>query len=168
MLIINRAENSTIEARCFVTNMSRDFVHIHTVVAKIATVDGDHTAYITEAEDIRSAGNPTGWQHLTRQGPLAPGSMADMGTFACIVEYALNSDQKGGNLPISSLTGLRRIEITILGVYGTEDLLIGASREFECKQKGNEVEILPVEMHTKQITSRRQRKALAARLLENL
>lgn len=88
MLIINRGEGRDLSARCLITNMSQEPVYIQSVVANLIS-DGDrYTAYITDAEDIRSGGDPTGWQRLTRQGPLASGMMVDMGSFECILDYA--------------------------------------------------------------------------------
>lgn len=55
--------------------------------SKVITETHTYTAYITDAEDIRQSGIDTGWQRMTRQGPLQPGTIADMGTFDCIIEY---------------------------------------------------------------------------------
>ncbi len=85
-------------------------------------------AYITDAEDIRRSGVDTGWQRMTRQGPLQSGVMADMGTFDCIVEYARSSAAEQVEASAVDLEHTAEtIEITILGIYGSEDLLIGAS-----------------------------------------
>lgn len=169
MLIINRVEGSGSDARCFVTNMSRDPVHIQSVVAKVLTQRDEHTAYITDAEDVRQAGNPSGWEHLTRQGPLQPGTMVDMGTYHCILDYVATTCCEGGGFFQSSLgQDAIGLEMTVVGIYGSEDLLIGATRVFEMDRKGEEITLRPRDAHTRQITGKRERRNLAERLAEQL
>lgn len=129
MLVINHGKGRALNAHCLVTNMSREPVLIQSVVAKVTTGGTTYTPYITDAEDIRRSGVDTGWKRMTRQGPLQPGTMADMGTFDCIIEYAEANAIEGGEHLAEKLDGIAEsIEITILGIYGSEDLLIGATR----------------------------------------
>jgi hypothetical protein len=169
MLIINRVEGSGLDARCFVTNMSRDPVHIQSVVAKVLTQRDEHTAYITDAEDVRQAGNPSGWEHLTRQGPLQPGTMVDMGAYHCILDYVATTCCEGGGFFQSSLgQDAIGLEMTVVGIYGSEDLLIGATRVFEMDRKGEKITLRPRDAHTRQITGKKERRNLAERLAEQL
>lgn len=169
MLIINRGEGSGLDSRCFVTNMSRDPVHIQSVVAKVLTAQDEHTAYITDAEDVRQAGNPSGWERLTRQGPLQPGTMVDMGTYQCILDYVATTCCNGGGFSQSPLgEEARELEITVLGIYGSEDLLIGATRVFEMDREGGDITLRPRDAHTRQITGKKERRDLAIRLAEQL
>lgn len=169
MLVINHGEGRTLNAHCLVTNMSKDPVHIQSVVASVTTEAQTYTAYITDAEDIRRSGVDTGWQRMTRQGPLQPGTMVDMGTFDCIIEYAkataLVSDEhpvlRGDMMPDT-------IEITILGIYGSEDLLIGAARTFHLTTSEAGGSIKASEALTRQITRRHERKKLLRELNEQL
>ena len=66
MLVINHGEGRALNAHCLVTNMSREPVHIQSVVAKVTTGGNTYTAHITDAEDIRRSGVDTGWQRMTR------------------------------------------------------------------------------------------------------
>ena len=169
MLVINRGEGRTLAARCLVTNMSKDPVHIQSVVATVTTKEMTYNAYITDAEDIRGSGRTSDWQRLTRQGPLHPGTMVDMGSFECILDYAA---QSWGNE--RAFLGSRfekmavGIEITILGIYGSEDLLIGASRRFELDRSKSEIELRAVTALTRQVTAKRERKRLLRAIEEQL
>lgn len=169
MLVINHGEGRAMNAHCLVTNMSKEPVHIQSVVAKVLAEGKMHTAYITDAEDIRRAGVATGWQRMTRQGPLQPGTMVDMGTFDCILEYAEataieNGDRLRGRLEEYAQT----IEIIILGIYGSEDLLIGASRKFDVARAANGAELQASKALTRQITRRHERKKLLRELNDQL
>lgn len=169
MLVINRGEGRTLGARCLVTNMSREPVHIQSVVATVITKETTYNAYITDAEDIRGSGKTSDWQRLTRQGPLQPGTMVDMGTFECILDYAA---QSCGNEPAFIGSRFEKlavgIEITILGIYGSEDLLIGASRSFELNRSKSEIELQAVTALTRQVTAKKERKRLLRAIEEQL
>jgi hypothetical protein len=169
MLVINHGEGRALNAHCLVTNMSREPVHIQSVVAKIITKNHTYTAYITDAEDIRQSGIDTGWQRMTRQGPLQPGTMADMVTFDCIIEYAEASEIEAGEHFTGKLDAVaENIEITILGIYGSEDLLIGATRKFDLPKSDSGSAVRASEALTRQITRRRERKKLLKELHEQL
>ncbi|WJH38459.1 hypothetical protein N7E02_07510 (plasmid) [Aliirhizobium terrae] len=169
MLVINHGEERALNAHCLVTNMSREPVHIQSVVAKVKTDNHTYTAYITDAEDIRQSGIDTGWQRMTRQGPLQPGTMADMGTFDCIIAYAEANAIEAGEHFTSKLDAVaENIEITILGIYGSEDLLIGATRKFDLTKSDGRSAIRASEALTRQITRRRERRKLLKELNEQL
>ncbi|MEB2846708.1 hypothetical protein [Endobacterium cereale] len=169
MLVINHGEGRALNAHCLVTNMSKEPVHIQSVVAKVLADGKTHTAYITDAEDIRRSGVATGWQRMTRQGPLQPGTMVDMGTFDCILEYAESTAiENGGELHRKLDEQAEAIEIIILGIYGSEDLLIGASRKFDVAKAANGAGLRASEALTRQITRRQERKKLLRELNEQL
>jgi hypothetical protein len=60
------------------------------------------------------------------------------------------------------------IEITILRIYGSEDLLIGATRKFELAKSHTKTGIWASEALTRQITRRRERERLLKELNEQL
>lgn len=169
MLIINRVEGSGSDARCFVTNMSRDPVHIQSVVAKVTTAEDEYIAYITDAEDVRQAGNPSGWERLTRQGPLQSGTMVDMGSYECILDYVASTCCDANGFAQSKLAEeATELEITILGIYGSEDLLIGATRVFAMHHSKSRIDLRACDAHTRQITGKRERRILASQLAQQL
>lgn len=106
---------------------------------------------------------------MTRQGPLAPGTMVDMGTFACILDYATRSCSNDNSFLGSKLEEQAiSLEITILGIYSTEDLLIGASRVFEFDRTKTPIEIRATTALTRQITRKSERKRLLRELDQQL
>ena len=95
--------------------------------------------------------------------------MVDMGTFDCIMEYAeANAIEAGEHLAGKLEDIAERIEITILGIYGSEDLLIGATRKFDLTISGGGSAIRSSQALTRQITRRRERKKLLKELNEQL
>ncbi len=152
-LVINRGEGNGLDAHCLLTNMSQQAIHIQGVEVSIDFADRTSSSYITDAEDIRAAGNPHGWQRLTRQGPLASGAMMDMGTFESILNYALRqSDQHLGT------EAIQRCRITVLAIYGSEDLLVGATRQFDLVRREGEIQLQSDSVETRQIRSRTERR----------
>lgn len=169
MLVINRGEGRELSARCFVTNMSQEAVYVQSVVADLITPRKRHRAYITDAEDLRDVGSPTGWQHMTRQGPLGSGKLVDMGSFECILDYAVQVCAGEDRFAESALgRETYACEITIVGIYGSEDLLIGACRCFEIERCGEALFLRATRPETKQITSPRERRRLASEIAEQL
>lgn len=165
MLVITKGEAQDLTARCLVTNMSQEAVYIQSVVVDLWCGEDRQTAYITEAEDIRSAGNPTDWQRLTRQGPLPSGTMTDMGTFDRILDYVAGSGSEGPAFIQSKLAETATAcDISILGFYGSEDLLIGATRRFAFEGTGAEMTLKAVSVETRQIASNRERRRLSREL----
>tara|TARA_R110002020_G_scaffold152976_1_gene332092 strand:- start:1908 stop:2525 length:618 start_codon:yes stop_codon:yes gene_type:complete len=157
-LVINRGEGEGLDAHCLLTNMSQQSIHIQGVKAALHFADESCSGYITDAEDVRAAGNPQGWQRLTRQVPLASGAMMDMGTFHSIFAYVVrNAESKAG----ASIHRARRCGITVLAIYGSEDLLVGATREFDVVHGDDSILLASDTVETRQLTSRRERRRLS-------
>ncbi|WFP62148.1 hypothetical protein [Mesorhizobium sp. WSM4904] len=131
-LLINWGEGRELSARCFVTNMSEGAVFIQSVMVDLGAPLGRHRIFISDAEDLRNSKRPSGWKYTTRQGPLGTGELIDMGSFEGILDYALHEETGDENFGGASLSQkIHQFEITIIGMYGSEDTLIGASRRFE-------------------------------------
>ncbi|MCA0032159.1 hypothetical protein [Mesorhizobium sp. B263B2A] len=168
-LLINWGEGRELSARCFVTNMSEGAVFIQSVIADLETPSGHHRIFISDAEDLRNSKTPSGWTHMTRQGPVGPGKLVDMGSFEGILEYALHEKTGEKILGESSLSrGIHQFEITIIGMYGSEDILIGASRRFEIVHARGKACLRSATVETRQIVSARERKRLAKELAKQL
>lgn len=169
MLVINRGEAQDLTGRCLVTNMSQEAVYIHSVVVDLWVEGTRHRAFITDAEDIRSTDDAKGWAKLTRQGPLQPGTMVDMGAFGSILNYLVRTLDEGQSFAASRLAKTATAcEISILGIYGSEYLLIGAVRRFRLEPKGDTVSLKAEAAETRQITSGRERRQLSAELAREL
>lgn len=168
-LMINAGEGRQLSARCFVTNMSERAVFIQSVIVDLRTPCGLHRAYISDAEDVRRAERPSDWKHLTRQGPVDPGKLVDMGSFETILDYAVHVSAGEEKFSESGLgQHVQEFEITVIGVYGSEDMLIGASRRFQIERSGGKPLLRSATVETHQITSSRERRRLAKELAEQL
>jgi len=154
-LVINKGAGDGLDAHCLLTNMSQQPIHIQGVMASLDLPDQTCSGYITDAEDVRAAGNPHGWQQLTRQGPLSSGSMMDMGTFRYILDYVLRTAKPKSNGSIAEAT---RCSITVLAMYGSEDLLVGATREFALVHAEGDTELRSDIVETRQLASRAERR----------
>lgn len=152
-LVINRGEGDGLDGHCLLTNMSQQPIHIQGVKVSIDLADQTCTSYITDAEDVRAAGNPHGWQRLTRQGPLASGAMVDLGTFESILSYVVRQSQPEAGMELAQKCG-----ITVLAIYGSEDLLVGATRQFELIQDEETIRLTSESVETRQLTSRAERR----------
>ena len=95
--------------------------------------------------------------------------MSDMGTIDYIIDYAeTNAIEAGEYLTEKPSSVALRIEIPILGIYGSEDLLIGATRRFDLTKSGGGTAIPASEALTRQITRRRERRRLLKELNKQL
>ncbi|WP_315918264.1 hypothetical protein [Mesorhizobium sp. SP-1A] len=168
-LIINWGEGRALSARCFVTNMSEGAVFIQSVVVDMGTASGHHRTFISDAEDLRNSARPSDWKHMTRQGPLGPGKLVDMGSFESILDYAVRK-ATGERTFAGSTVGseVHQFEITIVGMYGSEDMLIGATRRFGIDHREGRACLRSETVETHQITSARERRKLARELAQQL
>jgi hypothetical protein len=142
---------------------------VQSVIADLETPSGHHRIFISDAEDLRNSKTPSGWTHMTRQGPVGPGKLVDMGSFEGILEYALHEKTGEKILGESSLSrSIHQFEITIIGMYGSEDILIGASRRFEIVHARGKASLRSATVETRQIVSARERKWLAKELAKQL
>ncbi|MGB3897096.1 MAG: hypothetical protein WA973_00910 [Mesorhizobium sp.] len=168
-LIINWGEGRALSARCFITNMSEGAVFIQSVVVDLEASSGHYRTFISDAEDLRNSARPSDWKHMTRQGPLGPGKFIDMGSFESILDYAVR-EATGERTFAGSTVGraIHQFEITIIGMYGSEDMMIGASRRFAIEHVGGKACLRSVTVETHQITSARERRRLARELAQQL
>lgn len=135
--------------------MSQQPIHIQGVMASLELPDQACSGYITDAEDIGAAGNPHDWQQLTRQGPLSSGSVMDMATFRSILDYVVRTARPKSN---GSIAQVKRCSITVLAMYGSEDLLVGGAREFTLAHAEGDTELRSDIVETRQLASRAERR----------
>lgn len=92
-----------------------------------------------------------------------------MGSFETILDYAVHVSTGDEKFAESDLgQHVQEFEITIIGVYGSEDMLIGASRRFQIERSGGKSLLRSATVETHQITSSRERRRLAKELAEQL
>lgn len=179
-LIINRGKRKDINALCIISNMSAEPVFIEYIVAELETSRGrivmDVTDFERGSEGASEGDKQEGVRHEpeqipervrdnTRQGPLQPGDFLHIGTFETIVRRIANNaniTMQGGRP--SGDVEFQRLTIQLIGIYGPEDLPMGAERSFRLYADGNGCELAPESWDTKHMNSRRQRHKLRAKL----
>ncbi|MCQ0988421.1 hypothetical protein [Jiella marina] len=168
-LLITRGIRSDMDARCLVTNMSRDTVFIRSIIVRLETAQGELRFPVTELEDIQSSGGAKDIKQQTRQGPLESGAMRDIGSFSAIITHVL--DYKGPDDPPgphNNWDGLKCFTIYIIGVYGPDDVSIGAKRTYDVVHEEDGRQLSPRTIDAEQIRSRRERKQIEGMLEEDL
>lgn len=188
-LIINRGKNKNINALCIISNMSVESIFIEYIVATLETSRGDIIMDITDFEqsysedDEQGGGEQKGGEQEsrksrrvlsespvnenTRQGPLGSGEFVHIGTFHDLIRRMLRQQGIGmehyrpkGDLQLHKLT------IRLIGIYGPEDLPIGAERSFDLEDDGNDYSLTPATWDTKRMASMRMRRKLRQQIQE--
>ncbi|ASY63518.1 hypothetical protein SJ05684_c20770 [Sinorhizobium sojae CCBAU 05684] len=151
-LLIARGAGDGLEARCFLSNMSSGPVYVQSVIITLETADG---TLIRPATDIQDGeGSPI---ERTRQGPLQPGDIRDIGSFRSLICHALEAADDQAEI-------VQAMVIEILGVYGSEDLPVGARRRFILAKTQGRIRLRGDTIETQQIRKRRERRRLISEL----
>jgi hypothetical protein len=157
-LLITRGAGDGLEARCLLSNMSSGPVYILSVFVTLGT---PKKTFVLPVTDMPGPENDASADPLerTRQGPLASGETRDIGSFSNLIEHALRGGQSHPNDGIASLA-IKFLTIEAVGIYGSEDLPIGARRRFLVVEENGQVRIQGQTLRTRQIRGRRHRKGL--------
>lgn len=155
-LLITRGPGEGLGARCFVTNMSAGPVYVLSVVV---TLDTQGTTVVRPATEMRDGETEATSRPLerTRQGPLLPAAIRDIGSFQHLMAAAMGE----AKVPVADV---QAVTITVVGVHGAEDLPIGASRRFLLSTEGQRYRVHGATVDTEQIRKRRDRRKLLADL----
>ncbi|MBP0618207.1 hypothetical protein [Jiella mangrovi] len=168
-LLITRGLRSDLDSRCLVTNMSRDTVFVRSIIVTLETGGGELRYPVTEIERIENRGDSTDIKQQTRQGPLESGAMRDLGSFASIVTHVLEykgPDDSPG--PHNGWKGLTGLTITVIGVYGPDDVSIWAKRSYDVVARDGSVRLSPRTIDAEQIRSSKERREIDQMLREDL
>ncbi|ORE88131.1 hypothetical protein [Aurantimonas sp. 22II-16-19i] len=168
-LLITRGMRSSLEARCLVTNMSRDTIFIRSIIVVLETRGGELRYPVTEIEEIEDTGDAGDIKQQTRQGPIESGAMRDLGSFAAIVthvlDYAGPDDPPG---PHNGWDGLKAFTIYVIGIYGPDEISIGARRSYDIIEDDGGIKLSPRTIDAVQIRSRKERREIDRMLREDL
>ena len=151
MILVTAGAGRGINSHCLVTNLGFEPVSILSIIIDVS--DGTRTAraIIPDRNEMMvEEGNEDA--QATNQGPMASGTMRDIGRFGTLLQRAVaeNPDMDGID-PAS-------VEITI--VAATASSLTGASRRFLRMEGAHHFR--PTRVETTQHRNRRQRRALLA------
>jgi hypothetical protein len=163
-LLITRSTGEGFEARCFVSNMSAGPVYVQSIILSVETADGTIVCPVTDLLDLEDEAPGADPQSRTRQGPLLTGQLKDIGAFGSLLKHATSYSKRS---LAASGRDVRSMTVEILGVYGAEDLLVGARRRFIVETKDGKPRIRGEDVSTEQVRSRRQRRKLTAELMRD-
>lgn len=155
-LLITRGPGDGLAARCFLTNMSAGPVYVLSVIITLETPKGTLIRPATEMHESDEPGSSRPLER-TRQGPLQPAAIRDIGSFGHLVDAALREGD-------ARLDEVEAVTIAVLGVYGSEDLPVGARRRFLLSREGAGVRVHSATIDTAQIRRRGERRKLLADL----
>jgi hypothetical protein len=166
-LLINIGAGRSLDARCLVANMSSDAIYVESLIATVITEQERWVHPVTDVRDLADDDGSSDPRELTRQGPLQPGAVMDVGSFRDLVGRVVaesgHSREAAGGFP----DGLRSLEIQVVADFGPDDLLVGARREFELVKRDGRLGLGAHSPHTIQIRSRRERRRIK-RILEEV
>ncbi|WP_227367468.1 hypothetical protein [Halomonas sp. M20] len=175
-LIINRGKRKDIDALCIISNMSAESVFIEYIIADLQTSEGTITMDVTDFDQEYEEGDEERQQNAsslgnvnenTRQGPLGSGGFLHVGTFSNLLERLARDEgiKMDGHRPEGDLT-FQHLTIRLIGVYGPEDMPIGAERSFELFANEDFRSLTPDSWDTKRLSSFRQRRKLRKTMQE--
>ncbi|HEV7344343.1 MAG TPA: hypothetical protein VGN60_01740 [Devosia sp.] len=163
-ILIDVGGGKGLDARCLITNMSAEAVYIHTLVATIDSPDGAVACPVTEPDEAEAWQEPSDLKLWTRQGPLESGKVRDMGSMRAILDHVMGQ-QRSRNDAAEPKTDVHEIELQVVAVYGSEDVMVAAKRQFRLTEDGDELSLHPTTINAEQIRSRRKRKSIV-RMIE--
>ncbi|MBY4898269.1 hypothetical protein [Cupriavidus sp. AU9028] len=155
-LLITRGPGDGLASSCFLTNMSSGPVYVLSVFVTLETSDGTVVRSATNIQDADSEGLSRPLER-TRQGPLQPGGIRDIGSFQRLMGHALQEAD-------SRSERIQAITVVVLGTYGSEDLPVGARRRFLLTRTEDRLELHACKVDTEQVRKRSERR----KLLEDL
>ena len=165
-ILVNRGGGTDLRARCLLSNMSAEPIYIQSIVARLETAEASALCQLTDLENLDEDAGPSDPMRALKQGPLGAGSFIDIGTFEDVVRETIGRVAPGD--PEAWRRRLQAIEITVVAVYGPDELLAGAERRFECRAEGESIQLRPTSIGTSQIRSRHARRQLENMLLGDL
>ncbi|OSQ37835.1 hypothetical protein [Thalassospira mesophila] len=162
-ILINQTRGQSLRARFLVSNMSQESVHIEVILVGLQSDGNEHWYLVSDWEPTQDDDQADTNRYGTFQGPLAAGSSLDIGDIRGLIaqrdaEQRDESRHKVGT-GIFDENGVKctSFEIMVVGVYSSENGVIGASRTFDINDEGA---IHPHDAETSQCNKRRERKRM--------
>ncbi|MBU2886695.1 hypothetical protein KO507_13055 [Gilvimarinus agarilyticus] len=154
-MIIHQAHSNGPSSPCMFVNMSKEPVHIQSIVAYIETENGVRRRFITDYQ--RHSPEDKHVEDTLREGPLQPGGYVVLGSFKEILRGDKSESTEEALVP-GAIEKSRNIEICIAVTHGPSQNLIGVRRSFSIREGNNNASLQPRNIYTEQMTSRKKRK----------
>ena len=163
-IVINRAAGSSLDAACFVSNMSSDAIYVESVLVELECGEKRSATAVTDFEPCDGESDNPDPKLRTYQGTLPPSHYTSLGTF----EYLITSvcRRTGHDVDVLKSSSPILVEITILADYASENLLIGARREFRATWVDGHWKLKAETPDTHQIRSPRERRRIYSMLAD--
>lgn len=159
-IIVNRGVGAGIDAHCLISNMSAEPIYMQSILTTVRAGAEEWTAAVASVEEKEDEGasEPPG-RRTGRQGPLLAGGFVDLGPFEKLMHQAAGR-ALGNAEHLPDINSVESVEVLVIGIYGSEDLLVGARRRFEVVEEGVARRLRPKSISTEQLGGRRNRKLL--------
>lgn len=154
-MVIHHAQNESPDAPCLLVNMGQEPVHLQCVQAVTKSEDGEETLFTVTKYD-RVTADDRNIQESLRQGPIQPGGYLVLGSFRDIILGHKSEDDNAGQL----LECVSEMELRAAVIHGPSKFPIGVRRRFYFRHTNGCTEIFPENIHTEQLTRRRDKKAV--------
>ncbi|MCJ8139269.1 hypothetical protein [Falsirhodobacter halotolerans] len=163
MILITAAGGRGMESHCIVTQLGLEPISILSVILDVADDTTSLRAVIPERNELMvDEGNE---QTLaTNQGPMAVGTMRDIGRFSTLLKRATDD-----NPEISEMGEIVRITVTIVAATSAGPTLTGAARSFaKVVEQSGRTRMRGMTVETRQLHTRKDRRALLGILTQDL
>ncbi|SFR57671.1 hypothetical protein SAMN05216203_1526 [Marinobacter daqiaonensis] len=153
-LVIHHAQNENPDALCLLVNMSKETVHVQCVQVVVFSRDGEQR--ILTVTDYRRLGpDDQNIHQVLRQGPLEPGGYLVLGSFRNIILGRRSEDEEEEETDYL-FEDITDIVLRAAVIHGPSRYPVGVRRRFLLQHEG-ETRIFPRNIHSEQLTRRRDR-----------
>ena len=160
LLLIQHAHENDPSALCLFVNLSKEPVHLQTVIARVHSGDECTSFRITNYERITATEQHV--QSKLRQGPIQPGGYLILGSFADIMLGNQSEDEDSDKSTADRLSQIDSLELCVAVVYASRKYHIGARRHFFLEHLGDKTKIHAYSIFTEQLVHRKQRSTVRA------
>lgn len=162
-IVINRAAGRSLDAECFISNMSTEPIYVEAIIVSFETEGKCWSATVTDIVRRDGEDIPDDPRQRTRQGPMRSGDYMPVGSFNGLLERFV---EESPDLEAIDNDDFEKasLRVKILADYASEELVIGAERVFDFAQDGSDW-FLRSGTSTHQIRSRRQRRRAQEQVL---
>lgn len=158
-ILINRANDHSLDTQCVVTNMSAEAIYVEGIIAEL-TGSGDEETVTCSLTDRGGNVDPKEIsEEEGYQGPLGSGESVQLGSYQQIIGRVLSQQDW-------DIREVKRLMLTIVATYGPEDRPVAARREFEIIEKAGRRILQSERVVTRQIRSQAERREMET-MMEN-
>ncbi|WP_062762913.1 hypothetical protein [Falsirhodobacter sp. alg1] len=152
VILITSGGGKGANTHCMVTNLGLEPIYLLSVIIELRIGNSSHRAIVSERNEMmKTEGDDDNLP--TNQGPMAGGSMRDVGRFSTLIRRAADENDE-----IDPEAEFETVEVTVVATTSSAGGIAGASRLFKCGTGG--CTLVPLELFTRQHYSRRGKRRL--------